>query len=184
MIIGIPCSRKVFNIWATIVIIACFCAKFPGPILGFVFLVYLSLINYLTKIKNETREQNFLKTGQMPSDTVFSIGLALKQKLKNLSIEDKEIFKSQYDFLKIEIKATYPFIFNLQKDTLFTWDEINPAIRHIEKQIAFIKNQIADNNMDILEMQLDVYFTLLIYCYAQIYKDLKIIALDINKEIE
>ena len=29
MIISIPCSKKFFNVWCTIIILACFCNKFP-----------------------------------------------------------------------------------------------------------------------------------------------------------
>ena len=181
MIIRIPCSKKVYNIWATVVIIACFCTNFPGPIIGLAFLLYLFLKNYTNKMKTKQKIQQFEKTGIYPEETIYSIGLALFGKLKKLKPDELKIFKSTYDFLLIDLEENFPFVLDKNYKNTIPLEQIKLAIKYIEGKISFIKQNMPQETSEIFEYQLDIYFIFLTYCYACIYNDVRLLVTDINK---
>lgn len=173
MIISIPCSKKIFNVWYSIIIIAAFCCKFPGPLFGLLGLVFFILIKILENIRFREKTNLLLKDGLLPVETVGAISLALNEKIKQMDRKTFTSFKSQYDFFKIALNDYYPNI--LDNDDMCSIEEIKPVLKYIESQIAFIKKHMTELNKDILNEQLNAYFILLVFCYSKFYKDVKII---------
>lgn len=183
MFISFPCSNKVFNIWVSILIIACFCNNFMCKIIGFILLLFLIFKNLISKQNLQRKVVALEETGFFPVETIFSIALALNEKVKVLKANNNiDSFKSQFDFLLFDIKNRFPEI-NLKSTETLTRENIKPIIKHIEQQIAFIKQQITPENKDILEQQLSAYFLLLVLCYNKIYKDLNNLSNEILKEL-
>ncbi len=163
MIVSVPCSKKVFNVWCSILIIAAFCCKFPGPIIGLFALTIFIAAKLFKKIKLKKNVSNLIETGIFPVETIGSITLALQETIKQMDSATFESFKSQYRFFKITLDNYFPGIFQ-DSDKEYSVKEIKPVLQYIENQIALIKEQMTESNKDILNEQLNVYFILLVFC--------------------
>ncbi len=184
MFISFPCSRKVFNVWISILIIASFCNKFPGPIIGFLLVMLLVFINLAKKLDLKKRIDTMEETGLFPIETIFSIALALKDKIKILKKDnDIDSFKSIFNsFLYVTENEFTEF--NFKKVEILSTENVKPIIKYIEHQIASIKQQMTPDNENILEKQLNAYFLLLVLCYNKFYCDLNDITKEIFKELD
>lgn len=182
MIVNIPCSKKVFNIWCLILIIAAFCCKFPGPIIGCFALTVFIATKLVKKIELKKNVNNLIETGIFPVETVGAITLALQETIKQMDSATFESFKSQYRFFKMTLDNYFPDIFE-DSDKEYSVKEIKPVLQYIENQIAFIKEQMTESNKNILNEQLNAYFILLVFCYSKFYKDVKIISKELFKKL-
>jgi len=181
MIVSIPCSKKVFNIWCSVLIIICFFNKFPGPLLGVIFLVFFILIKLVEHLKFEKKVQQTIKTGILPVETVGAISLALNEKIKQMDSASFKSLKIQYNLFKEIFKNAYPSIFQNNNCNETFIEEVKPTLNYIENQIAFIKKEITDSNKDMLEKQLNAYFILLVFCYSKFYKDVDVLSKELLK---
>ena len=182
MIISIPCSKKVFNIWYSVLIIAAFCCKFPGPIIGLLALIFFVFMKLIEKSKLKKKEKCLIETGILPVETIGAITLALKETIKQMDLVTFESFKSQYGFFKKTLDNYFPGIFQ-DSDKEYSVKEIKPVLQYIENQIAFIKEQITESNKNILNEQLNACFILLVFCYSKFYKDIKIISKELFEKL-
>ena len=180
MIISIPCSKKVFNVWCTIIILACFCNKFPGPIIGIILLIIFAFLQLLRNLKLEKQTYNYIQNGLLPIETVGIIAIALTQNINKMNQVDFEIFKSQYTFFKTNVNNLFPQITN-NKDNQ---NDVIQVLDYIGKQISFIKTQITEENNDILENQINAYLALLVSYYRILYKDIDIISFDLFNKLD
>lgn len=182
MIISIPCSKKVFNIWCSILIIAAFCCKFPGPIIGLFVLIFFVFMKLIEKFKLKKKEKCLIETGILPVETIGAITLALKETIRQMDLVNFKSFKSQYSFIKMTLLNYFPDTFD-DSSKEYSLEEIRPILQYIENQIAFIKEQMTETNKDVLNEQLNAYFILLVFCYSKFYKDIEIISKELFEKL-